>query len=97
MTVFSVTSNVQSTPSNFRRKFSRLIRRCSRNSAAPSADSAAPPDSARRRATPDGLMIEVHNDPDSALCDGAQSLKPEKFDALMKQICQIATVVGKQI
>ncbi len=45
----------------------------------------------------DGLMIEVHNDPDSALCDGAQSLKPEKFDTLMKQIRQIATVVGKQI
>lgn len=44
-----------------------------------------------------GLMIEVHNDPDSALCDGAQSLKPEKFDALMKQIRQIAAVVGKTL
>ena len=44
-----------------------------------------------------GLMIEVHNDPDSALCDGAQSLKPEKFDALMKQIRQIAAVVDKRI
>lgn len=43
----------------------------------------------------DGLMIEVHNNPDCALCDGAQSLKPAKFDALMKQICQIAEVVGK--
>ena len=40
-------------------------------------------------------MIEVHNNPDCALCDGAQSLKPAKFDALMKQICQIAEVVGK--
>ena len=30
----------------------------------------------------DGLMIEVHNNPECALCDGAQSLKPEKFDAL---------------
>ncbi len=27
----------------------------------------------------DGLMIEVHNDPECALCDGAQSLKPEKY------------------
>lgn len=44
-----------------------------------------------------GLMIEVHNDPDSALCDGAQSLKPEKFDVLMKQIRQIAAVVDKRI
>ena len=44
-----------------------------------------------------GLMIEVHNDPDSALCDGAQALKPEKFDALMKQIRQIAAVVDKRI
>ena len=43
----------------------------------------------------DGLMIEVHNNPECALCDGAQSLKPEKFDALLKQIRQIAEVVGK--
>lgn len=43
----------------------------------------------------DGLMIEVHNDPESALCDGAQSLKPEKYDALLKQVRQIAEVVGK--
>ena len=45
----------------------------------------------------DGLMIEVHNHPECALGDGAQSLKPEKFDALLKQIRQIAEVVGKQI
>ena len=45
----------------------------------------------------DGLTIEVHNNPECALCDGAQSLKPEKFDALLKQIRQIAEVVGKQI
>ena len=45
----------------------------------------------------DGLMIEVHNNPECALCDEAQSLKPEKFDALLKQIRQIAEVVGKQI
>jgi 3-deoxy-7-phosphoheptulonate synthase len=45
----------------------------------------------------DGLMIEVHNDPECALCDGAQSLKPERYDALLKQISGIATAVGKQI
>lgn len=34
----------------------------------------------------DGLIIEVHNNPEKALCDGAQSLTPEMFDALMKKI-----------
>lgn len=34
----------------------------------------------------DGLMIEVHNNPEKALCDGAQSLTPEMFDRLMKKI-----------
>lgn len=43
----------------------------------------------------DGLMIEVHNDPETALCDGAQSLKPSKYDDLLRQIKQIAAVVGK--
>lgn len=45
----------------------------------------------------DGLMIEVHNDPENALCDGAQSLKPEKYDNLIKQVKQIAQVVGKTL
>ena len=45
----------------------------------------------------DGLMIEVHNDPECALCDGAQSLKPEKYTTLLAQIGQIAQVVGKQV
>lgn len=45
----------------------------------------------------DGLIIEVHNNPECALCDGAQSLKPAKFDALMKQLVQIAQVVGKTL
>lgn len=43
----------------------------------------------------DGLMIEVHNDPENALCDGAQSLKPEKFDKLMKELTAIANAIGK--
>lgn len=34
----------------------------------------------------DGLMIEVHNNPEKALCDGAQSLTPEMFDTLMRKI-----------
>ena len=42
-----------------------------------------------------GLMIEVHNNPEMALCDGSQSLKPAKYDALLKQVAEIAKVVGK--
>ena len=45
----------------------------------------------------DGLMVEVHNNPECALCDGAQSLKPEKYSELVKIISQIATVVGKSL
>lgn len=45
----------------------------------------------------DGLMIEVHNNPEKALCDGPQSLKPEKFEAVIKQVRDIAKVIGKEI
>jgi len=45
----------------------------------------------------DGLMIETHKNPEGALCDGAQSLKPEKYDTLLKEIKLIAEVVGKQL
>ena len=40
----------------------------------------------------DGLMIEVHNDPEHALCDGAQSIKPEEYDALCKDVRTIREV-----
>ena len=42
----------------------------------------------------DGLIIEVHNDPIHALCDGAQSLRPEQFDALMGKLREIRKVVA---
>lgn len=45
----------------------------------------------------DGLMIEVHNDPPHALCDGAQSLRPEQFDEVMRSIETILPVVGKKL
>lgn len=45
----------------------------------------------------DGLMIEVHNNPECALCDGAQSLKPKKYDELINEVSQIAKVIGKTI
>ena len=43
----------------------------------------------------DGLIIEVHNDPIHALCDGAQSLRPEQFDTLMGKIRALREVVAE--
>lgn len=45
----------------------------------------------------DGLMIEVHNDPKNALCDGAQSLTPAQFDELMQDVKRRATFEGKRM
>src|ERR1700745_2662521 len=45
----------------------------------------------------DGLLIEVHHDPDRALSDGMQSLYPDQFDALMVQVRQIAAVLGRTV
>jgi 3-deoxy-7-phosphoheptulonate synthase len=45
----------------------------------------------------DGLIIEVHHQPDKALSDGMQSLYPEQFDELMAQVRQIAPVVGRTV
>ena len=43
----------------------------------------------------DGLMIEVHPQPERALSDGCQSLYPDQFEALMEQVSAIAAVVGR--
>ena len=45
----------------------------------------------------DGIMVEVHHDPEHALSDGAQSLYPDQFDTLMDQIRVIADVIGRKI
>ena len=45
----------------------------------------------------DGLMVEVHHDPDRALSDGAQSIYPEQFDELMQEIRQIAAVLHRNV
>ena len=45
----------------------------------------------------DGLMIEVHNNPAKALCDGKQSIKPETFDEIMKTVKKYAKVEEKEI
>jgi 3-deoxy-7-phosphoheptulonate synthase len=60
---------------------SRLVKALSLGSAAAGAD---------------GLMIEVHNDPAHALSDGAQSLKPEQFDDVMRALDRVLPVVEKQ-
>ena len=45
----------------------------------------------------DGLLIEVHNDPEKALSDGAQSLFPQQFEQLMKELRMIAPAVGRKV
>jgi 3-deoxy-7-phosphoheptulonate synthase len=45
----------------------------------------------------DGLLMEVHHDPEHALSDGAQSMYPKQFDELMGQLRLIATAVGRSV
>lgn len=45
----------------------------------------------------DGLIIEVHNKPECALCDGAQSLYPQQFDEMYKKLKKLAPVVDKSM
>jgi len=60
-------------------------------------DKVAPMARAAVAAGADGLLIEVHHDPDHALSDGAQSLYPEQFRDLMGQLRLIASAVGRSI
>jgi 3-deoxy-7-phosphoheptulonate synthase len=45
----------------------------------------------------DGLIVEVHHDPDRALSDGMQSVRPDQFDELMSEIRQIAAVLRRNV
>ena len=45
----------------------------------------------------DGLIVEVHHDPNSALSDGPQSITPEMFAELMADLRQIAPVIGRKL
>lgn len=45
----------------------------------------------------DGLIVEVHPDPENAMSDGAQSLRPEEFEDLMAQLKPVAEAVGRTI
>jgi 3-deoxy-7-phosphoheptulonate synthase len=60
-------------------------------------DKVAPMARAAVAAGADGLIIEVHPDPDHALSDGAQSLWPEQFERLMTELELIAVAVGRRI
>src|SRR5579864_2007173 len=60
-------------------------------------DKVAPMARASVAAGADVLLIEVHNDPDKALSDGAQSLYPDQFSELMDQLRMIAPAVGRKI
>jgi 3-deoxy-7-phosphoheptulonate synthase len=45
----------------------------------------------------DGLIVEVHPDPAHAVSDGRQSLRPEKFAEMVKQVGQIAQIMGRKL
>jgi 3-deoxy-7-phosphoheptulonate synthase len=60
-------------------------------------DKVAPMARAALAAGADGLLIEVHHDPEHAVSDGAQSLFPEQFDQLMNELRMIAPAVGRTI
>ncbi len=45
----------------------------------------------------DGLIIEVHNHPEEALSDGPQSLKPDKFAKLMRELRALAEALGRSL
>jgi 3-deoxy-7-phosphoheptulonate synthase len=45
----------------------------------------------------DGLMVEVHHDPSRALSDGPQSITPDMFGALVRELRQIAPVIGREL
>ncbi|HET6364933.1 MAG: 3-deoxy-7-phosphoheptulonate synthase, partial [Nitrospirota bacterium] len=60
-------------------------------------DLVAPMAKAAVAAGADGLIIEVHSNPEEALCDGEQSLKPKSFKQLMDELRPIAKAVGREI
>ncbi|MDO8794788.1 MAG: 3-deoxy-7-phosphoheptulonate synthase [Vicinamibacterales bacterium] len=60
-------------------------------------DMVAPMARAAVAAGADGLIIEVHNDPDRALSDGAQSMYPDQFERLLSELRIIAPAIGRSI
>ena len=60
-------------------------------------DKVAPLSRAAAAVGADGLIVEVHHDPNRALSDGPQSITPDMFDALMRDLRQIAPVIGRRL
>ncbi|MEK6300320.1 MAG: 3-deoxy-7-phosphoheptulonate synthase [Acidobacteriota bacterium] len=60
-------------------------------------DKVAPVAQAAVAAGADALLIEVHNDPENALCDGAQSLLPDQFEELTRRLRLIAQAVDREV
>lgn len=60
-------------------------------------DKVAPMSRAAVAAGCDGLIIEVHHEPENAVCDGAQSLYPEQYDKLYHDLKKIAPIIGKKV
>jgi 3-deoxy-7-phosphoheptulonate synthase len=60
-------------------------------------DSVLPMARAAVAAGADGVMVEVHNHPESALSDGPQSIYPAQFATMMQELEQIAPVVGRSL
>jgi len=60
-------------------------------------DKVAPLSRAAAAVGADGVLIEVHHDPDRALSDGPQSITPAMFEALMGELRQIAPVIGRSL
>jgi len=60
-------------------------------------DKVAPLSRAAAAVGADGIMVEVHHDPNSALSDGPQSITPEMFEALLRDLRQIAPVMGRRL
>jgi 3-deoxy-7-phosphoheptulonate synthase len=45
----------------------------------------------------DGLLVEVHHDPQNAISDGVQSLRPDRFDQMMRELSPIALAIRRQL
>jgi 3-deoxy-7-phosphoheptulonate synthase len=60
-------------------------------------DKVAPLSRAAAAVGADGIMIEVHHDPNAALSDGPQSVTPEMFAELMRELRQIVPVIGRRL
>jgi len=61
------------------------------------SDLVSPMSRAAIAAGADGLIVETHNEPEKALCDGQQSLNPAEMTELLKQVTAIASVIGKKV